>query len=232
MRKKLTMIEAASEKRKRTFYGRRKGKPLTAQQSERYERLKPEVSFCLSNPQKNHRPQAPLWLEIGFGGGEHLLHQAGEHRDVDFIGAEPFINGVSKLIRGIEVNNLTNVRLHEGDALDVLDALVPESLDRVFLLYPDPWPKRRHNQRRFISQKSVAALARTMKTGAQLDIATDIDDYAAWILNHLHLSKKFIWTAKSAQDWLNPWQGWHSTRYESKALREGRTPSYLRFEKI
>lgn len=215
------------------FYGRRKGKKLRSFQSGLMEELLPHVRLDLSAPFDQQAMfgagQRDLWMEIGFGGGEHLVAEAASHRDVDFIGCEPFVNGLAKALALIAADDIGNVRLHNGEAQTVVAALPAESLAGVYLLYPDPWPKRRHRKRRFVSDETLAALARAMRKGAELRFATDIDDYAGWTLARILRSPHFEWKAQSAQDWLNPWDGWASTRYEEKALREGRTPAYLTF---
>ncbi|MFY9628264.1 MAG: tRNA (guanosine(46)-N7)-methyltransferase TrmB [Methylocystis sp.] len=171
-------------------------------------------------------------LEIGFGGGEHLIEAATREPEVGFIGCEPFINGMARLLSQIEQRGLNNIRLHRGDAVEVLDRLPDASLDRVYLFYPDPWPKRRQRKRRFVSADTLARLARTMQKGAELRFATDIDDYAAWTLARLRLSPNFKWMASAAADWLVPWEGWTTTKYESKAIAAGRKAVYLSFLRL
>jgi tRNA (guanine-N7-)-methyltransferase len=168
-------------------------------------------------------------LEIGFGGGEHLLFEARARRDVGFIGCEPFVNGVAKALAGIEEHGLDNVRLHVGDAGALIAALPAGALSRLDILYPDPWPKRRHNKRRLISDASIAEFARALRPGGELRFATDIDDYAGWALARFTVSAGFVWRARAADDWRRPWPDWPGTRYEAKARREGRKPVYLTF---
>ncbi|MGA2044898.1 MAG: tRNA (guanosine(46)-N7)-methyltransferase TrmB [Roseiarcus sp.] len=168
-------------------------------------------------------------LEIGFGGGEHLLFEARARRDVGFIGCEPFVNGVAKALAGIEEHGLDNVRLHVGDAGALIAALPAGALSRLDILYPDPWPKRRHNKRRLISDASIAEFARALRPGGELRFATDIDDYAGWALARFAVSAGFVWRARAADDWRRPWPDWPGTRYEAKARREGRKPVYLTF---
>ncbi len=174
-------------------------------------------------------PLSGLRMEIGFGGGEHLAAEAERQPDVGFIGCEPFRNGVAKMIDHIETKGLSNVRLYPGDAGDVLDRLPDRCLDGLDLLYPDPWPKRRQRRRRFVSDQNLDRLARTLRHGAVFRFATDIDDYAGWVLARVLRSKHFTWNAHHSGDWRQPWAGWPSTRYEAKALREGRCPVYLTF---
>jgi tRNA (guanine-N7-)-methyltransferase len=215
------------------FYGRRKGKKLRPAQSDRLARLLPALALDLAAP-----PPADLAmlfptavdavrLEIGFGGAEHLLHEAAVHPGAGFIGIEPFVNGMAKALAGIEAAGLRNVRLSDAEASDVLDWLPAGSLAGVDLLYPDPWPKRRHWKRRFVSDENVTRLARVLRPGGLFRFATDIDSYAEWTLLHLARSRDFAWTASRADDWRRPWPGWPGTRYEAKAQRAGRRPTYL-----
>ncbi len=170
-----------------------------------------------------------LRLEIGFGDGERLIEQATENPDVAFLGCEPFLNGVAKAVAAISDRGLTNIRIHAGDARDLLATLPTACLDRIELLYPDPWPKRRHHKRRIVSDEFLAAAARALKHGRELRYATDIDDYCAWTLNHVARSHDFVWSPTGPGDWLTPWDGWIPTRYEEKARREGRSSAYLTF---
>ncbi|KAF2992768.1 tRNA (guanosine(46)-N7)-methyltransferase TrmB [Methylocystis sp. MJC1] len=212
----------------RRLYGRSKGKALRQHQSELVADLLPRLALDLSAPLPL-RPGRETRLEIGFGGGEHLIEVAAREPDVDFFGCEPFINGMAKLLAGIEARGLTNIRLYRGDAAEVLDRLPDASLSRVYLFYPDPWPKRRHRKRRFVSPENLARLARVMQPGAELRFATDIDDYAAWTLARLRVCDAFRWQAEAAQDWRAPWEGWTQTKYEAKAMAAGRRPVYLTF---
>ena len=168
---------------------------------------------------------------MGFGGGEHLAHEAGRFPEVGFIGCEPFLNGVAKLVERVEALGLDNVRLHAGDAGELLDAMPAACLDGADVFYPDPWPKRRQRKRRFLSEANLGRLARALKPGARLRFATDIDDYAGWVLARVLRSADLAWEARDADDWRRPWDGWPSTRYEAKAIREGRPPAYLTFRR-
>ena len=175
-------------------------------------------------------PQQQLWLEIGFGGGEHLAHQACLHKDIGIIGCEPYLNGVADLLKHIDQNQLNNIRIYADDARLLIDRLPDASITRVFILYPDPWPKARHKKRRLIQTPLLDRLARVMKPSAELRIATDDNDYCTWILEHLLPHPAFTWTAKTSADWLTPSENWIITRYEQKkAVNRGITPSYLNF---
>ena len=216
------------------FFGRRKGKRLrddqVARMGDLLPRLRVDVSAATIAPETLFAAsKAELWLEIGFGGGEHLADNAEKHPDIGFIGCEPFQNGVAKMMAEVETRGLDNVRVHDGNASDILSRLPAGSVARVDLLYPDPWPKRKQRKRRFVSDKSLAALARVLKPGGTFRFASDIDDYVGWVLQRIARSPDFVWSAETADDWRTPYPGWPGTRYEAKAIREGRTPSYLTF---
>jgi len=173
-------------------------------------------------------------LEVGFGGGEHLIAQAKANPETGFIGAEPFINGVAKLADG--ARDVANVRIHHGDARDVLERLPDASLSAAFILFPDPWPKLRHHKRRFVNQENLTQLARTLRPGARLRIASDIPDYVRWTLVEIAQfnrteGRAFGWAAKSKTNWEQRPADWPATRYEGKALEAGRIPAYLQFER-
>jgi tRNA (guanine-N7-)-methyltransferase len=228
--------DAKTEFAPRRLYGRCKGKTLRRHHIELMAELLPELACNLSTPfdSAEHlfcRQVRDIWLEIGFGGGEHLVEAAHRNCHVGLLGCEPFVNGMAKLLARIEERGLTNVRLHSGDAGEAIDWLPDKTLGRVFLFYPDPWPKRRHRKRRFVSPVNLAKLARVMKSGAELRFATDIDDYAAWTLKRMSESADFVWRDRRASDWLTPWQDWTPTKYESKAIAAGRKPVYLTFER-
>jgi tRNA (guanine-N7-)-methyltransferase len=216
--------------------GRRRGRKLSPRQESLLKSLLPRLSLDLAQPIADpaclfpDRPTA-VWLEIGFGGGEHLAAEALAHPGIGYIGCEIFLNGIAKVLALIERHQLPNVRLYNGDARTVIEALPPKSLNGVYLLYPDPWPKRRHHTRRFLSSDMLARLTRVMHPGAELRFATDIDDNAAWTLARVLRSPDFVWAPLSASDWQRPWQGWTGTRYETKALRDGRRPAYFTFRR-
>ena len=224
----------------RNFYGRLKGKALKKSQKtyldEDLAALSPGLVDWESNPERVPLDlQAlfggkPVWLEIGFGGGEHLVHQAQGNPDVGIIGAEPYINGVAMLLGKIRRAGVRNLAIHPGDARDLMDVLPEASVARAFLLYPDPWPKTRHHRRRFVTPEHLDPLARVMKPGAILRVATDIPDYVRQTLEEVPRAG-FDWLAERPADWREPWDDWISTRYEQKALREGRVPHYLTFRR-
>ena len=213
------------------FFGRRKGKKLRAGQDRRVATLLPQLRIDpAADPRAAFQPPPrAVWLEIGFGGGEHLAAQAKAHPEIGFVGCEPFVNGMAKLLAVIEQESVGNIRLWDRDATELLPRLPPASFDRVYLLYPDPWPKRRQRKRRFISDETLSLLSRILRPGGEFRFATDIDDYAGWALARVLRSTHFCWNAERPDDWRKPWQDWPGTRYEAKALREGRVPSYLTF---
>jgi tRNA (guanine-N7-)-methyltransferase len=216
------------------FFGRLKGKRLRAGQEALIETLLPQLRVDPGHDPREAfgRTVSNLWLEIGFGGGEHLAAQARAHPDIGFIGCEPFVNGVAKLLSVIDRERLGNIRIWDRDATELIPLLPPASIDRAYLLYPDPWPKRRQRKRRFLSDETLEALARVLRLGAELRFATDIDDYAGWALARVLRSAHFIWTAERLDEWRKPWPDWPGTRYEAKAVRDGRAPIYLTFRRI
>lgn len=224
-----------NETERGAFFGRRKGKALRAGQARLFDTLLPRLTVDLSKPAPASLsslfavPVDQIRLEIGFGGAEHLILQAAANPACGFIGVEPFLNGMAKALVAIQANGLCNIRLHHGDATELLAWLPVACLDRIDLLYPDPWPKKRHWKRRFVQDKSVAAIARVLKPGGIFRFASDIPDYVAWTLVRLLRSQDFAWTAERADDWRRPWPDFARTRYEAKAVREGRTPCYLEF---
>ena len=231
---RITMPEANTHEDRR-FYGRRKGRPLRKGQQQLIDTLLPRLEIALPGDGKldpqtlfPHKPKQ-IWLEIGFGGGEHLAEQARSNPDVGLIGCEVFLNGIATLLAQVSASGCENVRLYPEDARDLLDALPEASLDRVFLLFPDPWPKRRHADRRFIQPANLDPLARLMKPGAEFRVASDDPTYIGWALAHLMRHPAFAWTARGPADWRARTPDWPGTRYESKALREGRQPVFLRF---
>jgi tRNA (guanine-N7-)-methyltransferase len=176
-------------------------------------------------------PHSDLWLEIGFGSGEHLLHQALTHRDVALIGCEPFVNGMANLLMGIEREKLDNIRVFPDDGRLLLESLPDACLGRVFILFSDPWRKKKHHKRRLIGTETVAELSRVMKPGAELRFASDHMNYIDWALDHLTRHPDFVWCARRPADWRQRPADACETRYEAKALAVGRKPAYLRFER-
>jgi tRNA (guanine-N7-)-methyltransferase len=222
----------------RAFFGRRKGHALRPRQAALFDSLFPRLALDTTSPPPRSldslfpRPVVDVRLEIGFGGGEHLIAEAQANPQCGFIGSDAFVNGMAKVLAAIEEHGIGNIRLHFDDASGLIDWLPPGSIARVDLIYPDPWPKRRHWKRRFIQDESLARLARILRSGGELRFATDIPDYAAWTLARVARSPAFAWTAECADDWRKPWPGFSGTRYEAKAVREGRTPCYLVFRRI
>jgi tRNA (guanine-N(7)-)-methyltransferase len=225
---------------RRNFYGRLKGKALKKSQKayldEDLGTLSPGAVSWEENPARTPLDlpglfgDRPVWLEIGFGGGEHLVHQAAANPDVGIIGCEPYINGVAMLLGKIRRAGVSNLAVHPGDARDLFDVLPEASVARAFLLYPDPWPKARHHRRRFVTEEHLVPLARVLKPGAIFRVATDIEDYVRQTLEEVP-KFGFEWLAEGPEDWRAPWDDWLSTRYEQKALREGRRPHYLTFRR-
>jgi tRNA (guanine-N7-)-methyltransferase len=228
----------AGEQRKRSteaFFGRRRGKTLRPAQADTAALLLPRLKLDLSQPAPAaleslfSTPVAGVRLEIGFGGGEHLHHEAGRFPGTGFIGVEPFVNGMAKFLSQLHATPRANIRLHDDDATQLLDWLPEASLDGIDLFYPDPWPKKRHWKRRFVNAANLARFARVLKGGGRFRFASDIDTYVDWTLLACRAHGAFDWQAASAQDWRTPYEGWPGTRYEAKALREGRKPAYLTF---
>lgn len=219
------------------FFGRRKGHPLRARQAELFASLLPRLALDLgaSAPENLAAlfpvPVDDVRLEIGFGGAEHLIAQARDNPRCGFIGCEPFVNGMAKALVAIDELKLANIRLHHADAAELIGWLPAGSIARVDLLYPDPWPKRRHWKRRFVSDESVGKLARILRPGGEFRFATDWANYAEWTLLRLLRARDFAWTAERADDWRKPWPGFAGTRYEAKAKREARAPCYLTFRR-
>ncbi|MEM7722677.1 MAG: tRNA (guanine(46)-N(7))-methyltransferase TrmB [Pseudomonadota bacterium] len=225
----------------RNFYGRRKGQHLKDSQ-ERYLQedlaaLSPGPVSWEENPERIPLDLeaafggSEVWLEVGFGGGEHMVHQAVQNPNVGIIGCEPYINGVAMLLGKIRAAGVTNLRVFPGDARDLFDVLPEASISKAFLLYPDPWPKARHHRRRFVTKEHLAPLARVLKPGAEFRVATDIRDYVRQTLEEVP-GVGFDWQAERPSDWREPWADWLPTRYEQKALREGRVPHYMTFRRI
>jgi tRNA (guanine-N7-)-methyltransferase len=216
-------------------YGRRKGHALSPRKQRLMDELLPTLRLDLGAPPPRPltdlfaAPVSQVWLEVGFGAGEHLLWQAERNPRAGIVGCEPYVNGVAALLGAMDGRRLPNVRVWDGDAREVIDWLDHGSLTKVFVLHPDPWPKARHRKRRFISPGTLDVLARAMRPGAELRIATDIGDYVRSSLEAVRAGGHFEWLAERPADWRERPADWPRTRYEKKALREGRPASYLRF---
>jgi tRNA (guanine-N7-)-methyltransferase len=216
----------------RTF-GRIKARTLKPRQAGLMDTLLPHLALPEDGPIDvaelfGDEAARPAVLEIGFGGGEHLVAQAATAPDQRFIGVEPFINGVASCLRHIEESSVQNVRLHQGDARDVIARLPDRSVELCYILFPDPWPKVRHHKRRLIQPSFLDELARVLKPDAEVRFATDWANYAAWALGHFSRDARFAWTAEAAEDWRNAWPGHATTRYETKKLGDC-APIWLRF---
>lgn len=225
----------------RNFYGRVRGKTLRPNQrthlDEDLDVLSPGPVDWEQNPDRQpidlrtRFDGKPVWVEVGFGGGEHLVHQAQTHPEAAIIGCEPFMNGVAMALGKIREAAVSNLAVYAGDARNLFDVLPEASIARAFLLYPDPWPKKKHHKRRFVTQEHLRPLARALAPGAHFRVATDIPDYVRQTLLEVPRAG-FRWCAERPGDWRTPWSDWTSTRYEQKALREGRVPHYLTFERL
>jgi tRNA (guanine-N7-)-methyltransferase len=222
----------------RAFFGRRKGHKLRSHHARLIETLLPRLAIDLNSPAPAELsalfpvPVDDIQLEIGFGGGEYLIAQAQARPRTGFLGVEPFVNGMAKALAAIESGKLQNIRLHFDDAVNLMAWLPQNSLARIDLIHPDPWPKRRHWKRRFVQDAMVSRLARVLRPGGEFRFVTDIADYAAWTLQRLLRSADFEWTAQGADDWRKAWPGFINTRYHAKAAREERASCFLIFRKI
>jgi len=223
------------QRQRRLLYGRRKGPKLSPHQSGLRETLLPQLRLELNpgaDPAAYFPPRGPadVWLEVGFGAGEHLLWQAEANPNIGLIGAEPYETGVAKLLTKLEKSPARNIRIHEGDARDIVEALPDGSLGRFFVLFPDPWPKTRHHKRRFVQMDMLDALARVLKPGAELRFASDDKTYVRYALERLTAHFAFEWMAGSAADWRTRPADWPPTRYEAKAIKG--VPVFLRFRRL
>jgi tRNA (guanine-N7-)-methyltransferase len=218
----------------RRLYGRRTGHKLRTGQAALVEDMLPRLSLPPAGtitPEALFGDDRPLWLEIGFGRGEHMAGQAAANPGVGIIGAEPFLDGVVGALIEVQERGLTNIRLHNGDALDVLDRLPDASLDKVFLLHPDPWPKVRHAKRRFANPGPIGMVARALKPGGEFRIGTDHPIYCRWALMQMAASPDFEWLASGPGDWQVRPDDWPQTRYETKARRLGHEVWYFRYRR-
>ena len=221
-----------------SFFGRRKGHKLRNHQADLIEHLLPRLTLDLDSADASDPaslfdvPVNELRLEIGFGGGEHLIAEALAFPQTGFIGCEPYVNGMAKILSQIEAHNITNIRLFAGDAAELLALAAASSFKRIDLIHPDPWPKLRHWKRRFVQEAMIRQMSRVLDPTGEFRFVSDIDDYCSWTLMHMQRSRDFVWTAERADDWRMPWQHYTMTRYGRKADREGRKAAYLIFKRI
>lgn len=232
------MNEERRSRSTEAFFGRRHGKTIRPVQRAALDAVLPRYAIDLGEQAQSDMrslfgvPVSDVWLEIGFGAGEHLLHESARLPGTGFIGVEPFVNGMAKLAAALQATPRGNMRLHDDDATRLLDWLPEASLAGIDLLYPDPWPKKRHWKRRFVSPRNLERFARVLKPGGLFRFASDIDHYVNWTLLACRDHGAFEWVAASSHDWNTPYEAWPGTRYEEKAVREGRKPAYLTFRKL
>ncbi|MYE36732.1 MAG: tRNA (guanosine(46)-N7)-methyltransferase TrmB [Rhodobacteraceae bacterium] len=233
----------SNNKPSHNFYGKRLGKKLRNRQREYLEvdlKQRNILNFLGKTPEgtkwldlaKAFPGMTAIWLEIGFGSGEHLIHQAKANPNVGLIGCEVYLNGVASLLGKLREEDLDNILLYQDDIRSLFPYFTDQAIERVFVLYPDPWPKKKHHRRRFVTPEHLIPLAKIMKPGARLRIATDISDYARQAVEQLNLNPHFEWEAEAPSDWKLPWKDWQSTRYEKKALLNSRVPIYLTFRRV
>jgi tRNA (guanine-N7-)-methyltransferase len=217
------------DRNRRKLYGRRKGPRLSARQADLRQTLLGKLAWRVGEDPRTQFPNSvrELWLEVGFGAGEHLVALAEQYPDTGLIGAEPYEMGMAKILTKLEKNLLNNVRLYEGDGREIIEALPDSSLSRFFLLFPDPWPKTRHHKRRFLQMDMLDQLARVMAPGGELRFATDDKSYLPYALERLMAHPAFAWTARGPGDGKARPLGWPPTRYEAKAIKG--PPSFVRF---
>ncbi len=236
-------MSAASDDRgakpgQRILYGRRSARQLRTQRREAVERALPGLRIVLAPGEDAIDPadwfdgtRSGFWLEVGFGAGEHLLEQARLRPDAGFVGCEPFLDGVAKLVQALDADGIGNVRIFMDDACLLLQRLPVSCLAGVFVLFSDPWPKKRHHKRRFVDTSALDLLARSMAPGAELRIATDDRSYLVWILEHMQRADEFEWLARRPEDWRRRPPDWPATRYERKAIAARRECIYLRYRR-
>ena len=222
--------------RKRVFYGRRKGRTLRPGRRRLFDELLPNLGIDVAQGPIDPTsvfdfPVDDIWLEVGFGGGEHLAEQARNHPRVGMLGCEPFLSGVGRLLGEIDSDGIANIRIHPDDARDLIDVLPDASVGRVFVLFADPWPKKRHHRRRFVGPENPPGLARIMKDGAELRLASDQMPLVRWMLLHATGHGAFEWIVQGPDDWRSRPEDWPRTRYEAKALARGETCIYLTFRR-
>jgi len=227
------MSEDSAEHGLMRTYGRIKARPIKPRQAQLLDSLAPRIAIPAGplDPRSLKPDADEIWLEIGFGGGEHMAGQAARRPGLLILGVEPFLNGVASALRHVDEQALTNVRVRQGDAREVLAQLAPASLDRIFILFPDPWPKTRHHKRRLVQDESIASFAAALKPGGRLRFVTDWKAYAAWTLERMLRSPDFHWLARRAADWRTPPADHLTTRYETKQLGDC-APIFLEFERV
>ena len=220
------------------FHGRRRGRRLRARRVELVDALLPALEISLPAGDATLDPSAlftppvrEVWLEIGFGNGEHLVWQAQNHTNIGFIGAEPFLNGVARLLSHIADSEIKNIRVVPDDVRPFLSRLPAASLGWVFILFPDPWSKTRHHKRRLVNEETLDRLADVMTNGSELRLATDDVDYMAWMLRIGLAHPDFEWLARRPDDWRRRPDDWPATRYEQKNRSGGKGPVFLRFRR-
>ncbi len=242
MSSKELSADTPSAKKFKRVYGRRQSRPLNTSRKEAVDALLPVLSIPeeLLTEEGNLNPETlfstskpETWLEIGFGNGEFLHALLNRHKDVNFIGVEPFVNGMAAFLKSInDEREMNNIRVLMDDAMILAESLEAESLERIYVLNPDPWPKTRHHKRRIINQDNLDQFSRILKPGGLLTMATDVDDLAEWMVTQVSIHPDFTWTARSKSDWETPPAGWPLiTRYATKGLNAGRTQRYLVFER-
>jgi tRNA (guanine-N7-)-methyltransferase len=214
-------------------FGRRQGKKLSPARERLMTSLLPKISVDPNRPMRDQFASdiRALWLEIGFGGGEHLAAQAAQNPHVGIVGCEPFIDGVAKLLSQVDRGKIENVRIHGDDARQIFPCFQNGEVERVFVLFPDPWPKSRHHKRRFIQTEILDRFAEMLKDGGELRVASDHMGYVRWTLAHVMAHPDFEWLADRPCDWRTPPPDWIRTRYEEKALAKGDACVYLRFRR-
>lgn len=233
-----TAPEQPRSDRQRILYGRRKGRPLRRGEQRLLAELLPRIALTLPEAGGIAPPlpadfcKSGLWLEVGFGAGEHLLAQAEAHPDKGIIGCEPYETGIARLLAGIHDRGLSNVRVVQDDARALVARLPDASVERAFVLFPDPWPKLRHHKRRFLNREVIRDLARVLRDGGELRVATDHVGYLDWILEHVRATGLFEWTARRPADWRMRPADWPQTRYEAKARAAGRSCAYLLYRRL
>jgi len=225
--------------RRDLVYSRRRGHKLRPRRQALMRELLPEIELHLESNTDLIDPRAhfsagtaEVWLEIGFGGGEHLAWQAAQHPDIGFIGCEPYVNGVAALLSRIAADNLSNVRIFPHDARLLLARLAAGRIARLAMLFPDPWPKKRHHKRRLVCPEVIARSADILAAGGEFRFATDHGEMARWTLLHMYREPRFCWMAERARDWRERPEDWPETRYEQKAREAGRAPIFLRYRRV